>query len=933
MILFRRRVKFYAGKLNYKFKENPELYVGMKPEDKVRQFVHIFEVNKFVKSLRLFTSEKVLNKSEATVLLERILSINESTSNPSWSSVMLELFELFAEFSLSGLSSTTLRDLDSRDKWQLVINIYEKYLTKLKELKAYDTALICRKNLEQLDISGYSELVLDGAFLPLTPVLQVIIDKFRAQDKPITALLPFDLENPENPALRAIQRVYENFVSTTAWVSIQTIFTDSFFINRLPKLIFQNEKPTHLDSSFSILRFNTVEEELQFIMQKIYSLIKYKGIEPRQIVLVTPGAMEIRPLLREISEQHNLRVHLPKRPLLHLNQGRAIKHLFDLRVDIRKEADTYFTSKLMRVFLNDSILSHSSNLLEAFERIECFFEDCLSIHDFTNKISDLSTAKGLLEDKYQQHPLQTVTISQLDELCSILQFLDHISSSLISAPAARLSDHTKNLISLLKNDKHFREMDDEIWDRILSINETASGQRNLPITGAEFGTRVSSLFYESEEFEPGEQPIEDGRDIYLEKEILVTGPNNVEFQKYDYVFLCRFTQDIYPEPKHYTWLKTKQVEHELLKRTTAFCPDNTRELDQFYLDRGLYHIYLTLCAPKTQLTISYAKMDNGQPLTPAHYLHDIARVFGIEEGNRLENKKEDSLEQLLERHNILKSPSRYIPTQDEPARHIIPSPLTERNFTAEDIAIFKYCPRRFYYQNRNVDEYVYSQLFHLMSYATSCLYEKAIELFVQEESFPVTESLDTKKQFNRLLSVIIERRAEAEQIVRPLFPIGNRLWQNIKVETDFFLQSLLQRIFDGKLLRDYRKAGNSMVKIHMVINKQDDIITIGDFKFSSIRELEVQYIGLESHRYSISNRKDILSFSTSDHEEKDTMEEIKQWYFNFKREFKYRTEGVMETLGQVIEGVSSGTFHKKTGGHCMYCSFNKICREREVDRC
>lgn len=932
MILFRRRVRFYIGTdvLKRAIRQNQVINQDMKPEEKVRQYVHVFEINKFVKTLGQSAAERVLNKSEATVLLERVLNENPATNNPSWSSEMLDLFELFSEFSLSGLSPLALRGLDTGSKWQLVLSLYEAYLAEVKALGAYDIALICRKQLESLDVSDYSELILDGAFLPLTPVLQVIIEKFRAHGKPITILLPFDLEHSDHPALKAITRVYQNLKPKTEWVSIQAKTSDAFFINRLPKLVFRNEKPTHLDASFEVLRFQTVEEELHYIMRKIYVLIKYKGVEPKQIVLVTPGAMEIRPLIREISEQNDLRVHLPKRPLLHLNQGRAIKHLYDIRVDPRKETDTYLTSKILKVFLDDSILRHSPNLLHAFEKTEVFFEECLSVANFTAKFKDLQHAKGLLEDRHDQHPMHSVTITQLDELQSIVRFLSDMSESLVSTPAALVSEHVQHLISRLQSDKRFRELDADIWDRIQSINEVASGQRNLPISGTEFGKRVSTLFSETEEFEPGGQPIEDETDIDLKREILVTGPNNIEFQRYDYVFLCRFTQDVYPEPKRYNWLKTKQVEQMLLQRTTAFKVLDTKALDLFYMDRGMYHVYLALCAPRTQLTISYAKMDNGQPLTPAHYLHDIARTFGVEEGNRLVNKNETTLEQLLEHHSILKSPSRY--SQEKAASVGTPTTwhLSERVFTAEDVAVFHYCPRRFYYQSKHPQEHVYNQLFHLQSYATSCLYEKAIELFVQEETFPITESLDTKKELNRLLAVIIKRRIEAEKTVRPLFPLEHRFWHNIRVQTDFFLKSLLLQIFDGDFVRDYRQRGNSMIKLQMSISNQDDLFQLGDFTFSSIRELGVQYLSLKTHRYSISNRKDILSFFSSDYDEKETMEEMKRWYIMFKREFKKQTPVVMKALENVIDGITTSSYPKITGGHCMYCSFNKICHEREV---
>ncbi|MFC3800953.1 hypothetical protein [Cohnella sp. GCM10012308] len=935
MILFRRRIRFYLNMETIKkeIKEKPDVPADMKPEEKVHQFVDIFEINQFVKSLRRTSNVHVLNKAEATVLLERILSANQVTNNPSWSSAMLDIYDLFTQLSLSGLSLTTLRSFDSSSKWQFVLSLYETYLLELKAQDAFDAALLSRKQLETLDVSGYAELILDGAFLPFTPMLQLIIEKFQSQGKRITVYLPFDSDRNDHPALKAITQVYERFKPNTSWISVKEAESDSFFIKRLPKLIFRNEASTHVDPSFQILRFSTVEEELHFIMQTIATLLRHKGTKPEQVVIVTPGAMEIRPLIREISEEYNLRVHLPKRPLLHLNQGRAIKHLFDIRIDTRKEKDTYLTSKIMKVFLNESIVKHTPQILQAFEKIEGFFEDCNSVSDFFVKISQLQKAHELIEPKYDQHPLRTVLPEQLEEIKRIALFLENASAILVNAPDAHIIAHMQRLIAYLKSDSHFRELDDDIWSRLQSILQSTSGQQNLVMTSMEFGERVSALFNEGEEFEPGEQPVEDDTDVELKREILVTGPNNVEFQRYDYVFLCRFTQDVYPEAKRYNWLMSKKIEHAWLQHSTSSPFKDTKALEYFYLDRGMYHIYLALCAPRTQLTISYAQMDNGLPLTPAHYLHDIAKTFGIQEGDRLANKNEPTLEQLLEKHKILKSPSKFIPiSSNEPT-----SPqswhIAERDFTAEDVAIFYYCPRRFYYQSKHEEQHTFHQLFHLQAYATSCLHEKAVELFVNGESFPITEIIDTSKQLKRLKDVIVRRREEAETSIRPLFPLSLRHWQNVRVQADFHLTTLLDRIFKGDFVKEFRKRGNASISVSMRIASQDDFIQMDDFSFSSIRELEVQYAGRDVHRYSISNKKDILSFSSSDYDEKDSMKEIKDWYLTFKREFKKRTPYVTTALEQVIEAVRTGSYPKKTGGHCKYCSFNTICREREVDSC
>ncbi|OME27744.1 hypothetical protein [Paenibacillus odorifer] len=932
LILYRRRLKFYAKKLYRQLQVNNNSAGKIDIEQEIHKYIDLYEVNQYVKTLRQNTSTKVLTKSEGSVILERILKENSQTTNPSWASVLQDLNSLFYDLSLTGISPEEFRTLDNSKKWSQIMDIYKIYTEKLFSMDVMDKGLASYHAVETLDISQYQELILDGAFLPPTPIFQMIINKFIASNKPITIYLPFDLDVPDHLALKATRTVYEDFKPISEWKSIRSNKSQTHFINQLPKNILRDSKPIFLDASFELLRFNTVEEELTYIMQKIYVLIKFKEVSPKNIVIITPGAMQLRPLMREISEQYNLKVHLPRRPLIHLAQGRAIKYLFDVFTDIRKEEDTYFSTKMMKVMINNSLLKHNPSLLQTFEKIEGFFEDLISVGSFISKIDCLMIAKTQLDPAYELHPLIHVDTSQLVEIKTLLENILEISSSIIKVSPKTISAHVQALIHTLQTDSRIIDISPSLWDRILKITDTIGYQHNIVITGMEFGSRISALFTEQEEFEEGQEPAEDEEDIYLEKEILVTGPNNVEFQRYDYVFLCRFTQDKYPESKMYPWFMPKEIEQQILLRKTNLKVNDLKILETFYLDRSLYHLYLTMRAPATQLTVSYSLMDNGQPLTPSHYLHDIAKVFGIEEGDRLENKNEPSLESLLEKHGVVKSPASLKtsalsdPSPEEGLKVI----LQEREFTAEDVAIFQYCQRRFYYQHKYQVENIYTQLFHLQAYATSCLYEKSIEHLIQNELFPITESIDLKKQQNRLLHNIKNYRLSAEATIRKIFPFGNRQWHNVTTQTDFFLKELLKRIFENPYVSELRKKGDSTVTIHLSLSNSPDTIQIGDFTFTSIRELEVQYNNRILHRYSISNRKDILSFSSRNQDEVDFMDELKDWYFNFKREFRIESDAVISTLGNVVESINKGNFRKNTGGHCMYCTFNQLCREREV---
>lgn len=939
MILYRRRLNFYYYLLRPLFNQTKVSSANeFDIEEAVRQYVDLFEVDQYIKHLLIHPSDSsTLSKAEVTVILERIIGQVPEINNLSWKSVIYDLANTFSELSLTGLSLSTLRSFDNSRKWRMALDIYEMYLEELRQQQLTDYGISANSKVNELDISMYDELILDGAFLPLSSKHQRIINKFIELNKPITLFLPYDLSTPDQPAAKAIEDIYQNFLPKTQWESIQDkTKANSFFIDQLPKLIFRDTPEVKLDNSLSILRFATLEEELSYIMRQIYVLVKYKEVRPREVVIITPNAMELRPLIREISEQNNLKVRLPKRPFMHLEQGKAIKYLYAIHTDIRKlsEFDSYLNITMFKNFISGNLIKCDARLSESFEKIESFFVDCISISDWKSVLTSLVTTKAqLIPEKYPHHPINSVELKDLNDILAVIQALEDISFFLVTVSVRTIKEHVRVLIQLLQNDNRFIELEDPILQRITKITESLGAQERIPITAIEFGERISALFSEQEDFEDGEKAnIEEDTDIFLDREILVTGPNNVEFQKYEYVYVCRFTQDVYPEPKKFDWLISKEVEQKIICNTTCFKPQSSKELENFYLNRSLYHVHLMFCAAKTQLTISYSQIDNGVSLTPAHYIHDIAKVFGLEEDNKLENKKAPNLEDLLIKSRVIKCPSSIKPaSQNEVVPQIPSKTLDECDFTVEEIAIFRYCPRRFYYQNKYQKENVYSQLFHLQSYASSCLYEKSVELLVMDQPKAIHEMIDQGKQHKLFLEKTKEHRLEAEKIIRPLFPLSNRLWSNVTSQTDFFLSTLMNWVFDNAYIREYRKSGSNSITIQLYLSNHEKQIKVDEYTFTATKELEVQYNSGEIHRYSISNRKDILSFSSNDHEEREQMKEIKEWYERFKRSFYNDTDTAQKILKEITNKLLIGEFSKNTGGHCKYCTFNKLCHEREVD--
>jgi ATP-dependent helicase/nuclease subunit B len=327
----------------------------------------------------------------------------------------------------------------------------------------------------------------------------------------------------------------------------------------------------------------------------------------------------------------------------------------------------------------------------------------------------------------------------------------------------------------------------------------------------------------------------------------------------------------------------------------------------------MYYFYIVLSAAKKNLTITYSKFENGIELTPSHYLNDIAEAFGIEES---ENSKETIEDLLIQAGLLLEgsiTPKNINTSQKAPQI----KPLDENEIiTIEDIAIYEFCPRRFYYEKTLSHEHVYSTMFHIQNFAISCLHEEAITKLV--EKFPTISAADLNR-IERTLPAIIN---EAESKIKVFFPIGQRFWEDVKIKTEVHLLNLIERILSQT---DHKYANLSL-------KTQSHQIKIGPYTFYGERQLQVNYPTI-THYYAIRNMKKILSFHTNEHwDEQKRLKEIKNNYFNLLSNF-CRKESVAESsLHYYAEKIASNDFPKRTGAHCNYCVFQNACKEKEIQR-
>jgi ATP-dependent helicase/nuclease subunit B len=934
LILYRARLKFFRNELKpYLPRELYENKSFKELEKKVKAFVSLFEMDQFLKEGIQKLNMGVLSKSESGVILERILQRSNKTNNLAWFSSSSEILKLFFQFSESGLTNDKLIEIETTDQFNELLSIYHEYLNELEKINSIDYGIASNRFLSELDVTKYEELVLDGGFLPILSKHHQLIERFREQNKKVTFFIPFDKQNEKSPSLKALRTIYEQYVPFDEWHSIQNdIRSSSFFIKRLPKKIFNTlNTPERLDHSFELLKFPTIEEEINYIIQKAKILINRGLTDYKNIAIVTPNPMEMRPMIREVADQYSLNVQVPERPLLHLPTGRGIKTIFDIFSSERKlNQDHYIDLRLVKDLVYSGLVKNTLELKEVIEDIEAFLLDCRTFEQWYKKIDELKKTKeklGGIDSKY--HPLINISSENLDQFIFFINEIEKIVAQFQNADVQTIEKHIEHFMQYFTSNSAINKIDDEIIERLYRIDRGSDALNNITLAPIEFGRRISSFFIEPED----DDSFEKNADRLIRNEILVTGPNNIEFQRYQYIFLCQFTQNMFPEPHSYKWPMNSKIERNLIEKTTNLHLKSENDLNRFYLDRALYYFNVVLNSPDKQLIITYSELKDGVQTSPAHYIHDIAKVFGIEEGNRLENTSLPKIEKLLEDHKVLKTPANpsYFSFDDENCEMIAEDKtLYFPELSIEDLAVYKFCQKRFYYEKTFPNDRSYTDPFLIKSYATATLYEESVKEMVELHP-ELTEQIDTRRTYNKLIQDLPNFVGKAELRIRELFPISMREWNDVNALTSFHLLDLLHKIFvKSAYIKQQKERGNNNLNVRFYINEEPVVKKHKGITIYGVRDLLVQYNRGTTYRYSISNFKDLLSFHSAIKSEAEKINNVKQWYFETKRGFCNENESTLKEIEKLTDEILEGNYSKTSGGHCLYCNFNSICQEREV---
>ncbi|MGN7177563.1 hypothetical protein [Cytobacillus sp. SAFR-174] len=915
MILYQRRANFYRKLLKSK---NIDMPVFHRLKDKEinsllrKNGIFLFEINRFFEEMVNSNSEiksTLLSRRETTIILERVLKANPVTNNHVWLVLIPKLYDFFQNLLISGTPLKELKSYSSNNSWGILLSIFEDYVKHLKENNYLDYGLAWCKAIKVYDLKKFDKVYIDGAFLPVQPGLHKLIKTLNDIGSEIKFFVPIDLEKKDSPAFKVIKKTYSQYVDINDWKSINFVKQDHNVVQKLARNLFTNETIIVDDPSFEIIEFETLEEEFTSIVQRISTFIKRDIVKPHKVAIITPNPMEMRPFVRELAELYDLKCDLPPRALVHLPYGKFIYLLFQIKTDDRintlVQADHFIDKSLVSELLYQNIYKESQEVLSLLEQLQAFFEDSRTFNEWYNQLSMLKEARRVINEDFRNHPLYYISENQLDQFQLFISLIENISRKVVNNAIVPFQKHLSNLLTTLSEEEHLYKPNEDIVDRINEIKDIVELDDKLNINGEEFGSKIQSIF-KDDNFQEEEYPSN-------QVKITVTGPNNVEFQEYDMIFLTRFTQNMYPEKIHYKWPMSMEVESILIKSNDNKQINNSSELFNFYLDRSLYHLFTVLNSVSKKLTISYSKRDNGLNQSVSHYLHDIAKVFNIEE----DIQSEKSIEDVLKESNLLLNPSsRPFEYSDYTNENIIGQSIKEGiELSIEDIAVYEYCPKRFFYEKQFPNQRAFQSVFHIQNYASACLYERGVINLV--DKFPRISKENKKVVLLEIENILDESKME----LYGFFPLGQRYWEDIKIRAGFHLEELIKKVLNNT---EHNAA-------ELSIGGQKVVKKLNGYNFVGERELKVKYPTV-THYYSISNLKDLQSFSinTLDQEELNNHKRVKELYYELLRGFCYGSNQTNQKLALYAEKINNNSFEKNPGGHCIYCSFKHICMEKEI---
>jgi hypothetical protein len=895
--------------------------------------------------------ERPLSRSECHIIVKR--SIKEILPDQrEWMSVSYQILDLFLYLNTSHLSNEDLKEISPYSDWGTIVEIYHKYNSILKAEGVEDYSQCLLRILdEEISLSAFSEVIFDGPFLFFDPIQEALMNKFISMGKSVKFIVPFDRnEMKVNPAYKVIQRIYSCYVPEEDWEKINLQKGNSFYLERIPESIF-TENTTNYDGSLDINRYPSIEQELNDVVSRIKKLTQVESVSFNKIAIVTPNSKEIRPIIREISENLGLKVEVPERSFLGLSIGEFIRLIYLIKNDERKfEKDSYLDSSMFKRILDSRWIQNTHSTISSFQLVEdVFFSDIISLDQWKDQLTKLQSIKqSLSKVQFPYHPIHPVSMDDIQCWKKVIEEIKGVQDQVFSIEGQSIANHAKNLLTILeplieesewKDDSSFADDAEELILRLRGILEGVSTQDRIKMDAAEFGDILLGLFDEHEE--EADEAKKESMDDFSSKGIMVTSLQNIVYQNYKYIFPVEFTQENFPKPEKAEWPLFTDIMSKLLSKTTSLKVHSTLDFERLISDREKYYFYLSFYSAADGYHISYSKSKNGETQYPSHYLHDFAKTIGIEEENVLEdtNKKPKSLERLLQDHGILKFVDFYHDVKEvsndvETGTAAIRIP---EKLSIDELGIYRICPKRFEYMQKYPQNNVYSSQFQLSFYIGTELFIDGSRGMIQElADQKLVEVFENSKVRGKMLTYIPLLINKNSQVF-DFFPVSEETKESAIFTGRLFLESLINQFFPAELINNLKKKGMAHAGVALEANEIKGELEVQTdkkkYKVNATREISFQ-LGFKPKRtFSFSHRPHLLGSSNYDIEipEANKQRKVVEWLAKVKREFFYkdRMEFVQGAIQEIITDMETSTFPKQKGTHCSYCPFIKGCLENQ----
>lgn len=925
MFLYRRRLNRFQVELKIASKKR-----NVQVPEHLSDHLQIYEFDQWTRELVYrMANETPLSRTESHVLIKRAIE-NTFPNRMEWIAESHHLLDLFDQIDTTNLSVEELADISSYNDWQGVILIYKAYLDLLLELQVESFGQ-CLKRLINSDLlNQYDEVIFDGPFLFFRPVQELLMERMDTMGRWVTYIVPYHRFGEEiNPSLEVIEKVYSNYVPIHEWKPIGKRFeAGSTDLHQLRSALF-TDRTIKYSGSLSIHTYSTIEEEIRNVIRTAKNLISTKESLARNVVIVAPDAMRLRPLVREITEQEQIEVEIPQRPLLGLTAGEFIQFIYETKWNEKKfNASSYLDTSMFKRILVSGWFPFAEDSIEAFQAVEdVFFKRCVSLEDWSTKITDLQNAIVKLSDEeFNYHPLNAVTDFDLEAWSTIIWELQQLQEELCSLTGS-VHDHLVELseqLNVLADRYGFNqsEFGKNFLDRLALIVDQSAAQQRIEVQAVEFRSALTQLLIETEE-ESFEQ-----NNSNAKNKVTVTGLENVSYLQYKYLFMINFTQEKYPLLLAQQWPLLDDLEWKFITTTTKLKVNSLREWEALLASREKYYFYISFYVPNIEMHISYSRTLDGQPQYPSHYLFDLARAFNIYG----ENTKQliEGLEgyRLLTNHDFIGETSEYQIPEATFQMKYTPEPILH----IDELAVYRLCPRRFYYGKKYPNKNVYETSFQFERYMANELAKYALKsLFEQLSSQDFRVDLESLSVRDKIITQELDRHIDnARQQLAVCFPVDEELWKNAIYYTRIVATNIINLIFDGHEVNRLKSSGRASAEVSFAWNPEPVTVQLvqGRTTYTIVgsRELETQF-SKKQKTFSISHYPHFLNMSSYD--DRDGDDPFTKWFYNIKSKFgkEQEWESVIIELEELVRKITANEYSKRTGEHCRYCPFERDCQQ------